>query len=247
MRFNVLNQAGGGGGGVASVTGVAPVQSSGGAAPAISIPASTPVTDGYMTAAQAALLASLPASPVIGVGATSPITSTGGQNPVIAIDPATGANAGSMSAADKTKLDGILPGAGPSVLRQTSFVEITTPTTMNSATFVGLLSKVITLGAGGILLVDFSASCDSANALGAQVNFGLFIDGVQTRAFSMFVGGPGAVEQCGALVYRKTGLAPGPHTIEIRWRRGAAGVCTINPVADPDSHSACLRLMEVTA
>lgn len=51
------------------------------------------------------------AAGVVSVGATAPITSTGGPTPVIGITPATDVAAGSLSAADKTKLDGIAPGA----------------------------------------------------------------------------------------------------------------------------------------
>jgi hypothetical protein len=48
---------------------------------------------------------------VSAVTATLPLTSTGGGAPNLAINAATDALAGSMSAADKTKLDGITPGA----------------------------------------------------------------------------------------------------------------------------------------
>lgn len=48
---------------------------------------------------------------VSSVGGTAPISSTGGANPTISITAATTSVAGSMSAADKTKLDGVAPGA----------------------------------------------------------------------------------------------------------------------------------------
>ena len=53
---------------------------------------------------------------VTNVTGTAPITSTGGATPAIGITPATDGAAGSMSAADKTKLDGIAPGAAVSAV-----------------------------------------------------------------------------------------------------------------------------------
>jgi len=52
MINNVYIKAGGGGGGsVTAVTGTAPVVSSGGATPAISMPAATSLVNGYLSAA----------------------------------------------------------------------------------------------------------------------------------------------------------------------------------------------------
>lgn len=50
-------------------------------------------------------------APVTSVSGTAPIVSSGGATPAISITPATTIAAGSLSAADKTKLDGLTPGA----------------------------------------------------------------------------------------------------------------------------------------
>ena len=73
----------------------------------------------------AALIASAGSGSVDSVSGAAPITSTGGANPIIGITPATEAAAGSMSAADKTKLDGITPGAAVAQVTGTAPIVIT--------------------------------------------------------------------------------------------------------------------------
>jgi hypothetical protein len=102
---------------VTGVTGTAPIVSSGGTAPAISISAATTSAAGSMSAADKTKLdgiatgATANAGTVTGVTGTAPIVSSGGTAPAISISAATTSAAGSMSAADKTKLDGIATGA----------------------------------------------------------------------------------------------------------------------------------------
>lgn len=102
---------------VTGVTGTAPIASSGGAAPVISIAAATTGTAGAMSAADKITLdgvasgATANTGTVTGVTGTSPIASSGGAAPVISIAPATTGAPGSMSAADKAKLDGVASGA----------------------------------------------------------------------------------------------------------------------------------------
>jgi hypothetical protein len=96
---------------VDSVSGAAPIVSSGGANPIISIDPATPSSDGSMSAADKAKLDSLAPGSVSSVSGTAPIVSSGGATPDISIDPATTTDPGSMSAADKAKLDAILPAA----------------------------------------------------------------------------------------------------------------------------------------
>jgi hypothetical protein len=94
---------------VASVTGTAPISSSGGATPAISISAATTGAAGSMSAADKSKLDGIAAGAqpgtVTGVSGTAPISSSGGATPAISISAATTGAAGSMSAADKSKLD----------------------------------------------------------------------------------------------------------------------------------------------
>ncbi len=100
-------------GGVTGVTGSAPIASSGGNAPDISISAATGAAAGSMSAADKTKLDTVVAGAAIAAvsGAAPIIASTGTNSPQISISAATGAAAGSMSAADKTKLDGITSGA----------------------------------------------------------------------------------------------------------------------------------------
>lgn len=101
----VIVTAAGSGGGVAAVFGSAPIVSSGGIDPTISISPATESAAGSMSAAQVVKLDSLPTAPVTSVTGTAPITSSGGATPAIGISPATESAAGSMSAAAKTTVD----------------------------------------------------------------------------------------------------------------------------------------------
>lgn len=90
---------GGGGGTVTGVTGTAPIVSSGGSAPAISITPATSGAAGSMSAADKAKLDGA-ATIVSAVTGTLPITvATGTSTPVIAINAATNAAAGSIEIA----------------------------------------------------------------------------------------------------------------------------------------------------
>jgi len=74
---------------VVSVSGVAPIVSSGGPTPAISITAATTLAAGSLSAADKTKLDSLTSgAAVASVGATAPITSTGGTTPNIGIQAA---------------------------------------------------------------------------------------------------------------------------------------------------------------
>ena len=92
------------GGVVTAVSGTAPIASSGGTTPAISIPKATASVDGYLSAADWTTFNSKqPAGTyVTSVGATSPVTSSGGTTPTIAIPQATGSVSGYLSNTDWT-------------------------------------------------------------------------------------------------------------------------------------------------
>jgi hypothetical protein len=119
---------------VSSVTGTAPIVSSGGTTPAISISAATTSAAGSMSSADKVKLDGIAAGAEVNVNAdwnavsgdaqilnkptivsavtgTAPIVSSGGTSPAISITAATTGAAGSMSAADKSKLNGIAAGA----------------------------------------------------------------------------------------------------------------------------------------
>jgi hypothetical protein len=116
---------GGGGPIVTAVTGVAPIASSGGTTPAISLNASgvAPGTVGdathvaQVTVDAQGIITSIASVPIVSAGVgtvtdvtgTAPIVITGSPTatPNVTITPATDSAPGSLSAADKTKLDGL--------------------------------------------------------------------------------------------------------------------------------------------
>jgi hypothetical protein len=87
---------------VTSVTGTAPVVSSGGATPAISMPAATTSVDGYLTSTDWTTFNNKGSGTVTSVTATSPVTSTGGTTPVIAMPAATTSVNGYLTSTDWT-------------------------------------------------------------------------------------------------------------------------------------------------
>ena len=93
---------------VTSVTGTAPIASSGGATPAISIPKANGSVDGYLSATDWTTFNSKqPAGTyVTSVAATSPVTSTGGTTPTIAMPAATGSVNGYLTSTDWTTFNG---------------------------------------------------------------------------------------------------------------------------------------------
>lgn len=97
---------------VSAVYATAPISSSGGTTPSITISAATTVAAGSMSSADKIKLDGITAgAAVASVSGTAPIVSSGGTTPAISISAATTGAAGSMSSADKTKLDGVAAGA----------------------------------------------------------------------------------------------------------------------------------------
>jgi hypothetical protein len=117
----VLTLGPGGGGAIDNVFGAAPIVSSGGVSPTISITPATEAAAGSMSAADKTKLDGItPGAAVASVSGVAPIASSGGTTPAISITAATEAAAGSMSAADKTKLDGIIGSDGGTAATVTS-------------------------------------------------------------------------------------------------------------------------------
>ena len=115
---------------------------------------------------------------------------------------------------------------------------ISASTTTASAAYVALLTAniVTPVDSPGIYEVDFTCA-SSHSTTASETDFALFVDGVQagagaTRAAaSSFV--TGALRQSAAYRQHLTGLAPGAHVIEMRWKTSAA-TATINPAANPE-------------
>lgn len=105
---------------VASVSGTAPIVSSGGTTPAISITAATGAAAGSMSAADKTKLDGMTAGAAVsGVTGTAPIVSSGGTAPAISISAATTSAAGSLSAADKARIDQLAAAQSPSFVALT--------------------------------------------------------------------------------------------------------------------------------
>jgi hypothetical protein len=105
----------------------------------------------------------------------------------------------------------------------TAFAEVTDDTTIFSVGFVDLLTVPITVAQGGSGILDILATGSAQATLdGTQVNFQLTLDGTSI--------GPGAANGASftvhkdgdkasiAIVKRVTGVAPGNHTVKLRWR-----------------------------
>jgi len=83
--LNIPQYSEGGGGGVTSVSGTAPVVSSGGTTPAISIPKATSLVDGYLSSTDWTTFNNKGSGTVTSVSGTSPLSSSGGTTPAISI------------------------------------------------------------------------------------------------------------------------------------------------------------------
>ena len=88
--------------GVTSVTGTAPVVSSGGTTPAISMAAASASVNGYLTSTDWTTFNSKGSGTVTSVSATAPVTSTGGTTPTIAMPAATTSVSGYLTSTDWT-------------------------------------------------------------------------------------------------------------------------------------------------
>jgi hypothetical protein len=100
--LTVTNTSPSSGGTVTSVTGTAPVVSSGGATPAISMAAANTTTNGYLTSTDWNTFNNKGSGTVTSVSATSPVTSTGGATPTIAMPAATTSVSGYLTSTDWT-------------------------------------------------------------------------------------------------------------------------------------------------
>lgn len=132
-------------------------------------------------------------------------------------------------------------GIAPTLL-QTTFTELTLDTTTGLGTFGDLLTQVITIQAGSILLIHFTASAGNTSTA-TTIDFQITIDAVAARGTGMRTVAIN-VPMGNAIVYRKTGLSAGLHTIKVQWRTGG-GSARIRPATTVNEH-ASLMIQEVT-
>jgi hypothetical protein len=210
---------------VTGVTATAPVVSSGGTAPVISITAATTSAAGSMSAADKTKLDGIAAGAtantgtVTGVTGTAPIVSSGGTAPAISISAATTVAAGSMSAADKAKLDGIAAGATANTGTVTGVTGTAPIVSSGGAAPAISISAATTLAAGSMSAADKS-KLDGIQA-GAQVNAVTSVNG-QTGAVTV----TGAV--AGGAMYENTQAISANYTITSGRNALSAGPITIN-------------------
>ena len=106
---SITISATGSGGTVTAVTGTAPVVSSGGATPAISMPVATTSVDGYLSSTDWTTFNNKGSGTVTSVTATSPVASTGGTTPVISMPAATTSVSGYLTSTDWNTFNGKQP------------------------------------------------------------------------------------------------------------------------------------------
>jgi hypothetical protein len=164
----ITSAANGASGTVTGVTGTAPIVSSGGTAPAISITAATTGAAGSMSAADKTKLDGIQAGAQVNVGTNLSKSSTATD---VSLNSSTGSGvnigtvttsvAGVMTAADKTKLDGIAPGAQAGTVTSVSGTG-----TISGLTLTGTVTGSGNLTLGGTL----SLTAANVNAVGAITN-----------------------------------------------------------------------------
>lgn len=244
---------GGGGGTVTAVTGVAPIASSGGTTPAISIAIAAPleVTAGDLTVIPAAdgvtgsmsgadktkLDGITAGAGVVAVTVTAPIENTGTTaNPNIAIVAAADGVTGSMSGSDKTKLDGITAGATPSVLTSTDFAQAATQAIPGTGVFTSVIGGNLTIavpaGGGAVVLLGSVTQAQSSTTA-AEASATVFVDEVQSGGFSKGVTLGATLLTSGSVAvnYKTAPLAAGAHTVDLRVSSTTAGTAQGDLVA----------------
>jgi hypothetical protein len=163
---------------VTGVTGTAPIVSSGGTAPAISISAATTSVAGSMSSADKTKLDGIAAGAQVNVAtnlsytdSTRVIASSTGTNATLPVVVAAGIS-GLMTGADKTKLDGIAAGAQVNVATNLAQgTRTTTAVPVTSSTGTSATLDIATTSLAGVMSSADKTKLDGI-ATGAQVNVG---------------------------------------------------------------------------
>jgi hypothetical protein len=156
--LTVANTSPSSGGTVTSVTGTAPVVSSGGNTPAISMPAATTSVDGYLTSTDWNTFNNKGSGTVTSVSATAPITSSGGATPNLAMPASTTSVNGYLTSTDWTTFNN----------KQATLVSGTNIKTINSNSILGSGDLTIAASAAGSTT---QVQYNNAGAFGASASF----------------------------------------------------------------------------
>jgi len=144
---------------VISVTGTAPVVSSGGTTPAISMAAASSTVNGYLTSTDWTTFNSKGSGTVTSVSATSPVTSSGGATPNIAMPAATTSVSGYLTSTDWNTFNGKGSGTVTSVsLTAPSIFTVTGSPVTSSGTLA------LTYSGTALPIANGGTSATTANA-----------------------------------------------------------------------------------
>jgi hypothetical protein len=174
---------------VTSVTGTSPVVSSGGATPAISMPAATSSVNGYLTSTDWNTFNNKGSGTVTSVSATAPLTSSGGATPNLAMPAATTAVSGYLTSTDWTTFNNKGNGTVTSVAAITLG---TTGTDLSSTVATGTTTPVITLqvptasatNRGALSSTDWTTFNNKATSVTYTTNYVPFGQGTTTPNLS---------------------------------------------------------------
>lgn len=227
-----------GGGGVSSVSGTAPVVSSGGTNPAISIPKATASADGYLSSTDWSIFNAKGNGTVTSVSGTAPIVSSGGATPAISIPKATNTVDGYLSSTDWTTFNNKQP-AGTYV----TSVGATSPVTSSGGTTPTIAIPAATSLVNGYLTsTDWSTFNGKQDALVSGTNIktinGSSVLGSGNLAVSASAGGSntqiqynnaGSLAGSANLVTDGTNVGVGLSPDGSSWVQVAAGTATKAP------------------
>jgi hypothetical protein len=164
--------------GVTSVSGTAPVVSSGGATPTISMAAASASANGYLTSTDWSTFNSKqPAGTyVTSVGATSPITSTGGTTPTLAMPAATSSVNGYLTSTDWTTFNNKGSGSVTSVAASVpSFLSVSgSPITSSGTLAITYSGTALPIANGG---TGATTRQNAMDALAGAVTAGQYLRG----------------------------------------------------------------------
>jgi len=162
--------------GVSSVSGTAPIVSSGGSTPMLSILAASTSAPGAMSAADKTKLDGIAAGAQVNVATNLGITGTGNSRTItsstgtnVTIPVATSSTAGLMATGDKSKLDGIAAGAQVNEATNLGYSAAAASGTVTSSTGSNATLPAATTSLAGLLSSADKAKLDGI-AAGAQVN-----------------------------------------------------------------------------
>ena len=167
--------------GVTTVTGSAPIVSSGGNTPAISISAATISAAGSLSSADKVKINALTGTEVTSVTGTAPVVSSGGATPAISMAAATASVNGYATSVQITKLDGIATAATANGTVTGSGTTSGTNTGDNAGvTSVAGSSPVVSSG-GNTPSISMAAATASVNGYATSVQI-TKLDGIATAA-----------------------------------------------------------------